>query len=322
MCSLFVIYIHALNLGKYGIDENSVGIGHITYVIETYAGYIIGIAVPMFYFIFAILFFRTFELRNLLKKWKTRVFTILIPYLIWCCLHYLYFVVCTKIDADSNMVYYEKVELSVFAWIKALWIEQFSVLGFLKLLMVFILLSPIIWMILKNHCKKVPTGFFALIVLLLLYKRMEILHIRGISDYLVGSYIGINCQEYIKKKNPAVSIISLIFILFVLLTSFRYWNFIVMMMFFVAIWYAMDLIDLSEINLPWWTHITFFTYVAHCVLLETFEKIVLVIGGKNPAWALADFVFMPLVIEALLILVAYFLRNKLPTIWGVITGHR
>lgn len=95
-----------------------------------------------------------------------------------------------------------------------------------------------------------------------------------------------------------------------------------MMMFFVAIWYAMDLIDLSEINLPWWTQITFFTYVAHCVLLETFEKIVLVIGGKNPAWALADFVFMPLVIEALLILVAYFLRNKLPTIWGVITGHR
>ena len=93
VCSLFVIYIHALNLGKYGIDENSVCIGHITYVIETYAGYIIGIAVPMFYFISAILFFRTFDLRNLLKKWKTRVFTILIPYLIWCCLHYLYFVV-------------------------------------------------------------------------------------------------------------------------------------------------------------------------------------------------------------------------------------
>ncbi len=324
LCSIFVIYIHAFNLEVYKINDNSVGIDRITYIIENYFSLLLEIAVPSFFLISGVLFFRTFEIKKLLKKWKSRIFTILIPYLIWCTLYYLFFVVLTNVPMIKSKMNSEIIQFSFSNWINSLWVDEFYLLWFLKNLIVFILLTPIIWVVLKNHNKKIPTGFIALIVLLSLFVLgvIDFSYSEGLEFYLVGSYIGINCRELIKYKNKIISIVSLIFIVFVMGSLFTYWNSIVKIFFILAIWYALDLTNLSDIELPWWTKITFFTYVAHEIPLEIFEKIILVLGGNRPIIALLDYLFIPIVVEIFLIISAYIFRKCTPNMWNIITGDR
>lgn len=325
VCSILVIFIHTNNLDVYGIHENSVGIGKVTYVVEMYWREVLRIAVPMFFFISGVLFFRTFEIKNLFSKWKSRITSVLIPYLIWCSLYYLYNVVCTNIPAiRSLMGSAEVVKLSVGSWVNWLWVDKYYTLWFLQNLIIFILLTPLIWILLKNHWKKFPTGLFFLVVLLFIikYGRIDRSYFDGLNIYIVGSYIGLNCRDILKYKNKKISLIAILFILFTMLTAFRFWNFLVEVLLFFSIWYAIDLLNLGKKKLYWWMSITFFVYVAHDVFLEAFEKIVWIVFGNQPIFALLDYIFMPFIVYAFLILIAYVLRRWLPVIWKILTGNR
>jgi fucose 4-O-acetylase-like acetyltransferase len=325
MCSIFVIYIHTYNLETYGITENMDGLPKIVYCIETYWPYVVTIAVPMFFFISGILFFRTFEVSKLFDKWKKRFFTIFLPYIIWCTLYYLYYVICTNTPAIRTIMNgSEVVKLSFGEWVRWLWVNEYFTLWFLQNLIIYIAVTPLIWLLLKNHLSKLPTGLAALAVILIGMKhlRFSIPYTYGIEFYLAGSYIGLNCREWLKYKNKFITLISCIYIIFNLVTVFKYWNFIAKILFFIAIWYACDLFTSENTKYPWWMSITFFTYVAHDVFLEAFEKIVWKVFGNHAIFALLDYIFMPLAVEALLIGIAYIMRRKLPVIWKIITGDR
>lgn len=166
-CSIFVIFIHANNLETYGITRDSVGIAHLAYSIETYWSKLISIAVPLFFTVSGLLFFRTFDIHKLSAKYKSRFFTIVIPYLIWCTLYYIYFILCTHIPFIKRLMNgTEVVEVSLSAWINSLWVNEYYTLWFLKNLILFILFTPFIWALLKNHIAKIPSGLIVLLIVL------------------------------------------------------------------------------------------------------------------------------------------------------------
>jgi surface polysaccharide O-acyltransferase-like enzyme len=303
------------------------GLSKIVYYVETYWSKVLVIAVPMFFFISGILFFRTFDIKGLWDKWKKRVFTILIPYIIWCTLYYLYFVLCTNIPAIKglmNGVEGETVKLSFGEWASWLWVNKYYTLWFLQYLIVFIAITPIIWLVLKNHTSKFPTGLVALVIILVgkQFLPLVIPHTSGIEVYLVGSYIGLNCREQLKYKNKLITLVSCIYIILTLLTAFKYLNVITEILLFIAIWFACDLFSLEGNKYPWWMSITFFTYVAHDVFLQASKKVWWRVFGNHAIFALLEYIFMPLIIEALLIGIAYIIRSTLPVIWKIITGDR
>jgi hypothetical protein len=145
----------------------------------------------------------------------------------------------------------------------------------------------------------------------------------GIEYYLAGAYIGINCREYIFVKNTKISFGGCIYILATMFTGFRIWNFVTKLLFIFAVWFALDCIpQLEERKFPWWMSITFFTYVAHDAILEAFEKVIMRVFGLIPLFALLDYIFTPLIIEMVLIGVAYVLKKFLPMVWKLLTGSR
>lgn len=325
ICSILVIFIHTYNLEVYGINENSSGFSQVVFQVESYWAKVTRIAVPMFFMISGILFFRTFEIISLFTKWKKRFFTIIVPYIIWCTLYYIYFVLCTNIPVISSLLNSgTKVELSIKQWFSWLWINEYYTLWFLQNLIVFIILTPIIWLLLNNHYKKIPSGLIFLILFLVIKKYFGIdwPYLSGIEMYLVGSYIGLNCKDMILRKNRGISVISLVYIVATLILSFRSWNFFTEILFYFAIWYVLDLINISLIEIPWWMTITFFTYVAHDVLLEAIEKVFLIVFGTSSYFAIIDYIIMPIAVEMILIIIAYFMRKKLPIVWRLITGGR
>lgn len=322
ICSLLVMWIHTFNLEVYGIGNGSVGLANVIYCIETYWANITSIAVPFFFVLSGFLFFRTFSRNVIWNKYKTRFRTVVIPYLCWCTIYYIYYVALSNIPFIRAMLAEEDiVELSLQNWLRSLWYDSYYTLWFLKNLILFIAISPLLYVVLKNWKKQVPTGIVLVIFLFLNNQYGWINIINGLEWYALGSWIGINYKEYVLYKNKVISLAGLGYIVCILVTGFQLWNIWLQIIFYVALWVALDLfIELKKV--PDWMKLSFFTYVAHDIFLEAFEKLFFVVLGSNPIWALIDYVFMPGFVLMVLISISVVLKKYLPWLWQILVGWR
>ena len=150
----------------------------------------------------------------------------------------------------------------------------------------------------------------------------QLQYISGLNIYLVGCYVGLNCNKYLDYRNKKISAVSCVYIAVGLLSAFKVWNLCIEIILFIAIWFACDFLSMDDKKLPWWMSITFFMYVAHDILLEVFEKIILIVFGIAPVFALLDYIFMPWIVVICLILISWILQKYMPDIWKLLTGNR
>ena len=319
VCSLLVIWIHTYNAKSYALNSECKGLGWLTWSIENFWSEIIGIAVPTFFLISGFLFFRTFSWDKLFEKYKTRAKSILLPYLIWCTLYYLYFVILTNVPIIKDYISSERYVPSFINWVMSLWPESYYSLWFLKNLICFIIATPIIYIALKNYFN-LPTGF-AVVLMLVLNSIMSWIDIpSGLEMYAIGGYIAVNHKKIEYFRGELFSCIGLILAFILFVTRFMVYNLPLMVVFIVACWYALDFFNL-DIEMPWWVSITFFTYVFHDMVLEMLEKLFLVLGGTKPLMALLDYIFMPVITFFVIALVASVLKRIKP-LWNVLCGFR
>ncbi len=320
-CSLFVIYIHTFNLETYGIGEASVGFSRLVYLVETYfENTLKRIAVPFFFLISGFLFFRTFSMDKLAEKYSSRAKSLLVPYLLWSTAYYLFRVLVTQLLSRHHLVNSGPVPLSAGIWLQDLLENTQSYhLWFLRNLILFVLLTPVIFVLLKN-IRGFPNG---LLVLLLLYFNQAFLFVpvpRGLEIYCFGAWVGINYRNFALKRSRKLAIAGVLLLLFMFGTAFRGYSPWMNPLLFLALWFALDLFSFPPAY-PWWMHITFFTYVFHLFLLESLEKLVQIAFGRNPLAALLDYLLMPILVFILLALFAAILK-KLPKLWLVLNGGR
>ena len=323
--SVLVIWIHAYNLNVYEINEKSEGMGLFVYYVEKIMSNFTLIAVPFFFIISGFLFFRKFEIKNIFSKYISRVRTILIPYIFWCSFYYFYFVILTNFPYLKEKMNTNTVELSLVGWINSLWKDEYLTLWFLQEIIIYIVLSPIIFYLLKNKA----IGIISLIILLLLSNYIwNSVHIQGAFYYMLGAYIAINYKGIEYYKNRGMSYLSVAFIIGMLLTEFELLNkticvslLLLVISFFISVWFILDFFTIKN-ELPWWMKITFFTYVLHSAILEGLEKVVLIIGGKSNFWALIDYIFAPILVFLIIVIIAKICKNNFPTIWNISTGNR
>ena len=81
--SIFVIWVHSYNVDLFSGGAQD-GIWSLADRIENFVSVGLGqIAVPGFFLLSSYLFFRNFSWDKLVGKWKSRVFSVLIPYVVW-----------------------------------------------------------------------------------------------------------------------------------------------------------------------------------------------------------------------------------------------
>ena len=320
ICSILVIWHHTYNLETYKIDANSTGIANIVWKIENYWTQVSEIAVPIFFLLSGYLFFRTFSWSKLINKYKSRLKSIVIPYLVWCSIYYIYFVVLTNFPVVRNYVNGPRVSLSIFNWLLALGPESYYTLWFLKYLILFIALTPILYIFIKNKFN-VPLGILIACALVINTKIKMINGIpTGLDMYIVGSCIAINYKDIIYYKNKKISYLCIAIVMIMLATRMMWRNNMLIIVFLFAIWFSLDVFDL-ELEMPWWIKITFFIYVFHDMVLEAIEKLFLLIFGSNPLMALLGYLFIPLLTLLIIILFAYIIQ-PIKTIYYILTGYR
>ena len=95
--SLLVVWVHSFNAELYlGAMQAAAGVKRLEWILGEGLGQI---SVPGFFMVSSYLFYRRFNWSRLLPKWKSRIRSILVPYLIWNFLYYAGYVTATRIPA-------------------------------------------------------------------------------------------------------------------------------------------------------------------------------------------------------------------------------
>lgn len=311
-----VMMIHTYNLGIYGIEPDS---GLIA-VFEMYTNRLASeICVPYFFVISGFLFFRNFDMSLLAEKYKSRCYSIVIPYIVWNTLYYLFFVGMAKIPFVAKFINNAgESEFSILAYVNYVR-NGYYTFGFLRELIWMILCTPIWWFLLKR--KKYYWPEFSIIVLIVL--KMSGKNIFNINIYYVlGAYLGINCCGLINKGNKKVAVAAAICFLGILAASgILVGNIVYNCAFIITSWLAMDIFSFSW-KIKWWMKCTFFYYCAHDVVLESIEKLILVLFGRNRIMALVDYIVAPVLTLLILISVAWLMKKYFGKIWKILNGGR
>lgn len=168
------------------------------------------IAVPMFFFLSGLLFFRDFSYHQYYRKIKSRIRTIIIPYLSWNMIWMLFGVVISRPLFSQYFIGRQKVTLSIQNIFEGIIHYKYNgPFWFLFCLIVFFFASPIIYFFLKDN----RFGSVAVLFILILKE----FHIGlpwplfescySIFYFCLGGWVGIHWFEaFITKRKKYYSI--------------------------------------------------------------------------------------------------------------------
>lgn len=314
-----VMTIHTYNLEVYGIEPDRPG--SILAAFESFLNrFANGTCVSFFFLISGFLFFRNFDFSRIMEKYRSRMKSIVIPYLVWNTIYYLFFVCITRIPVIANAMNGERQAFGAAEYARYVW-EGYYTLWFLRVLIWMILLAPVLYLLLKRRKYYWPEPVLALLFFIGLGKTPLPPDVVNVY-YVLGAYLAMNFRGLANRGNRRLSIAAALCLPAVVILGGRYaghmWY---TCLLFAVVWLAMDLFTFEK-DVKWWVKCTFFYYCAHDMILQSVEKLILIAGGKSEFMAWADYLLAPVITLAILVGIAWFLRRFMRPVWNILSGGR
>ena len=160
LLTLLVIWTHALNAELFLGETGKSSAAGLT---ESLLGeHLAQIAVPGFFMMSAVLFFRNYRPEDTLRKWERRFRSLVIPYFSWNLLYYLGYLIATRAPVLREITGKEEVPVSLKELLEALLLYKYNhVFWFVFQLILLALLSPFVWYIVQRR-----TSFTVMFLLL------------------------------------------------------------------------------------------------------------------------------------------------------------
>lgn len=251
------------------------------------------ISMTFFFFMSSFWFYNGLETKkDIIRKWKKRIKTLLIPFLVWTIILAIYKVCNGEITINISNIFYYLFETPVAG---PLW----YILG----LLILQLFAPIVIALKKK--KKTITILFSITTIYILLRSLNIIPTFLLFEnwwwynnlifytpvYLLGAYIGMYYpnillkEEYSKNKYTYIGILLLLFV-------FLSWNFLIQDIDFLYLIYSIiDLIGIWFIlkpklcnkQIPDFLNCGFFIFALHNPILipKTSEIIKLLLDNKT-----------------------------------------
>ena len=198
--SIFVIWVHSYNVDLFSGSAQD-GIWRLADRIENFVSVGLGqIAVPGFFLLSSYLFFRNFSWDKLLRKWKSRIFSVLVPYVVWNILYYLGYMVASRFFAMRSMVGRDVIPFTV----QEIWraVSQYAyapIFWYLYQLMFLIIASPVIYALVKNRA----IGLFWIVGLVFavhLHLDMRHPNTDALLYYSVAAYFAVHRRGLVERS--------------------------------------------------------------------------------------------------------------------------
>lgn len=317
--ALMIVIRHSYNVAVYGLQ------GGALFWIEQFVYDFSDIIVPSFFAVSGYLFFQNYDHSKLLSKWKSRVFSILIPYLVWNGLAYLYYEVIALVPMVRASLNQQMEPFNLYWLLKNMLFGYHNVTWFLQNLMVYILVAPLFFNLLKKRTWSIL--FVVIIYIIGAIRHEEYGFFYNAPFYLSGAYMGIHYRELVQQRYTGKQKgIACVFIMITVLLNMTV-GFLgpisrvpMRIAQAFALWVCADVLAVSKAP-KWWQRISFFVYCSHSMILESVEKVFLLLFGKGTASAALDFFFAP-VITVMIILVAASVCRQVKPAWRILTGNR
>lgn len=338
--SVFVVLIHLKSAALYSFD------GILGECIKSFnnimCNCITPVAIRLFFVISGVLFYRNYTYKVTLSKYKSRLKSLVVPYLIWCSLYTFIMMAIHYSPLGSRFEF--DVPFSIHNLIMGIVFNGFySSFWFIFNLIIFTLLCPIIYTLLKNKI----VGAVVVVASIVLYcfgiMIPEMITIGGteyvafwradsIVFYLIGAYIGIHFFDlFAKKQNKALSVASIFVVIACIVYEFYRiklgvdyksgTRLIVMIVFCFAFWFVFDLFKYDKKPKSFCNY-SFMMFALNFYIGAFLPQIVYVVLPKSQIFALVNFVITFIVEVVAIILVSTILDKKTHKLYAVLTGGR
>ena len=155
--SFLVIWQHSYNGALFLADPNqAAALQQLEGILADRLGQM---AVPGFFMVSAYLFYRRFDLGKLPYKWKSRLFSVAIPYCIWNFLYYAAYAAASRIPALAGAMGRGLVPLGIGPLLKAVFFYEYNpVFWYLYQLILLIALAPVIYLVMRSSWSAAAAG--------------------------------------------------------------------------------------------------------------------------------------------------------------------
>lgn len=326
VCCLLVIWTHSGNAELFlqGIGPDAPIMRFQYRVVPE----LVRVDIPCFLMLSGYLFYRNFTFSRLGEKWKRRVHSLLIPYLLWNTLYYAGYLAASQFEGLRGLINRPELSFSLASACKAIVKFEFNpVFWFMYQLIWLVLLTPVLYLFLKN----VWTGaLFLCCLFAALFAGVALpeVNLDALIYYSAAAYGALHGRTFVEAswtvRRAGVGVLLLA--VGAAVGRSYYTNYFVpgivlyQLLASVAFWLLVREDWLGKIR-PFMT-CTFFIYAFHFIPVRLLNKGMAAVFPGNGAVAMALFALMPLLAVLICWQSARFLRHFLPGVWQVINGGR
>lgn len=294
------------------------------------------VAVPLFYFISGLLFFKNVQsIRDCSVNIKKRIRSLLVPYIIWNFIFVGWYVILAIIPGVSQ--YVNSDTLSLFTW-QHPW-DSFCVLfiapvgfqlWFLRDLLVYTACSPLLYWALK----RAPWFTFGIILV-----SFGWIGRFGGTYFCLGAIVALHYNLMIVKKYLFAKIIVACSILYVCnafifgfcpsvasLLKNPYCTQVISIIGIVSVWGMYDMLVSEKYkmskSIKTLSEYTFFVYLFHEPAFNIIKKLGLKIFGCNECSLILLYTINPFIMMTVAIAGGVLLHKLMPRVYGVLVGGR
>lgn len=335
LLSILVIWVHSYNAELFA-GEDWGAVWEKVSGIERFVSVGIGqIAVPGFFMMSSYLFFRNFEMRKLLQKWKSRFFSVAVPYAAWTAFYYLGYAAATRLPVISQVIGREPVPFNIEEMVHAVCEYRYApIFWYLYQLIFLILLSPVVYMAVKN---KIIGIAYLSALLMAVHLRLDLAHPNtdALFYYSAAAYMAVHGRS-VTESHGTYKRLRLVTAIMVL-TIFCYsrmqtagadvlWTVLYRSFAPVVLWIFLSCIELPEAR-PWMRQ-SMFLYAVHFMIVRFVNKGAAILF-RNLApesvcrvGALLIYFVLPVIVTAVSYFMARLLVRYCPVLWRILSGGR
>lgn len=332
--SILVIWLHSFN-GELFLGASQLG-AQVDRLERAFGEGLGQTAVPGFFMVSSYLFYRKFTWEKLISKWRSRINSLLVPYLLWNLLYYTGYVVATRLPIAAQIIGKAPVPFNLEQAAEAILHYAYNpVFWYLYQLILLIALAPVIYILCKNTW---VGGLSLLAVMFALWnnKDLPVLNLDAFFYTCAAAWVSLHRDGWGRAAEqtpegkcrwllPLVMVLILGFVRFfgqpgralygtALFTVLcRIWG-------VCAVWIVSGYVKFPRPR-EWMKH-NFFLYAIHFAWVRLFNKAGALILPAHPASALLVFFFMPVFMVSLSHWIGKGLTRVAPGVYRALSGGR
>ena len=327
--SILVVGVHSENAALFDLTEDSGIISSAVIWLQKVIAQQIGqIAVPGFFLVSGYLFYRKFRFSKLFQKWRSRIGTLFIPYVIWNLLYYIVYCVFSAVPILSAASGVEHVTWSMSGvWDAIVNYTYNPVFWYLFQLILLVVSAPFLYVLLCNRW----VGMAALLCAWMAvagHIQVGMLNADALVYYGTGAYLALHARTWMEQSHKKAGWISgkLCIVIPIILEAVSPLAIFPVPLVLLRLGIPLGLwLIMNEMHLPKvkeWMKGTFFVYATHFLIVRTLNKLGAMIWREN---AFAAF-FLYIVDIAMAFGAAWICKKVLgrftPFLWKWISGGR